>query len=137
MRGSRQACVVVDGYSTANAMARCFAGYGLPTVHVRSRPELPDFLVKTHDPHAYLAEFTYQGDLDSLVRWLRECDVEPVCVAVGSETAVGLGDRLAQARGLPGNDPRTSSRRRDKHEMGRAASEAGVNTIPQLKTAEW
>ncbi|MDT0527415.1 hypothetical protein RM555_00240 [Micromonospora sp. DSM 115977] len=135
MRHASQVCVVVDGYSTANALAPALAGYGLGAVHVQSDPDLPQFLLRTGVDHAYLDTYLHDGDVSTIVDRLDRAGLRPRSVVAGAETGVELGDQLARALGVPGNDPATTRCRRDKHHMARAAAAGGVAVIPHLSTA--
>lgn len=134
MRRTAGVCVVVDGFSTANALAAAFAGYGYPTLHVHSRAGLPSVLLGSHRPEQYVGDLVLDGSLDPVTDWLAAHHLTPLCVVAGAESGVEVADRLAAALGVPGNDPATSLQRRHKGAMSLAVAGI-VDTIPQLRAS--
>ncbi|MEV7040412.1 ATP-grasp domain-containing protein [Amycolatopsis sp. NPDC051061] len=136
MRVRRELCVIVDGYSSGNALASAFTAHGFQTVHVRSGPTVPDVLTRTFRPHDYAGSFTYLGDDAELLAWLDRHGQDVRCVVAAAESGVLLADRLAELVGAPGNGTRLSPARRDKAMMADAVAAAAVATIPHLRSAD-
>src|SRR4051812_8084188 len=65
------ACVVVDAYSTGNALAGVFRGYGLDCIHVQSSHDIPAPLLCTLRSSDYAHSLVHDGDIDELCRQLR------------------------------------------------------------------
>ncbi|NGO68764.1 ATP-grasp domain-containing protein [Streptomyces boncukensis] len=136
MRVRQSLCVVVDGYSTANALPQAFAGYGYDTLHVQSTPTPPPVLTASFRPHDYVECLIYEGDFEQLLRLLLREGREVACVVAGSESGVPLTDRLTERLGLPGNGTACSTARRDKSVMAETVAAAGLATIEHLRSGD-
>lgn len=133
MQVRRSICILVDAYSTANGLAKVFAGYGFGSIHVQSHRYLPTVLLDTFEPHDFLQSFVYDGDFERLMSDLSLTGYDIKCVVAGAETGVTLADRLSERLGLASNGTALSEARRNKHVMGETVKAAGLRTIPQLK----
>jgi biotin carboxylase/SAM-dependent methyltransferase len=126
--------VLVDGYSTGAFYPPLLRERGMPIVHVRSAAVARDATLAgmvnatlEGMRHYYTAMLEQETNLDELTNRLAE--YAPQALLVGCETGVELADRLAQALGLPGNNPDTSRARRDKFAMHQALARAGLPSL--------
>jgi hypothetical protein len=126
--------VVVDAYSTGARLAPRFAAAGLPVVHVQSRPDPPDFYLRSFRPEHFAENVVHEGDLEDTAA--RVAAHDPAFVVVGSEPGVLLSDALSERLGLPSNGTELSAARRDKHAMAQALRAAGLRAVEELKTAD-
>lgn len=69
-------------------------------------------------------EITDTGNYEELLTEIKKYPV--VCVAIGSEVGIELGDRIAYDLHLPGNHPSSSILHRDKDKMHRRLKERGL-----------
>ena len=107
--------VIVDGYSSGSALPSVVSHYGWKCVHVRNLPNPPPLYLTTFRRDDYVDQFSFDGDVLDLARAVGR--VRPSAVLPGTESGVVVADQLAAALGLPGNDPSTSTARRNKYEM--------------------
>ncbi|MFJ9379288.1 hypothetical protein [Streptomyces sp. NPDC101455] len=84
------------------------------------------------DPTGYRHVVVHGDDVAATAQALRGLGVS--AVVAGTEIGVSLAEQLAHRLGLPGNDPRTSSRRRDKGAMAAALASAGIEAPRSLST---
>lgn len=84
------------------------------------------------DPRGYQQVVTHDGDFDATAQALRALRVS--AVVAGTEIGVALAEQLAHRLNLPGNDPATSSFRRDKGAMAAALARAGLDGPRSLST---
>ncbi|CAL9576044.1 Dapdiamide A synthase [Actinosynnema sp. ALI-1.44] len=126
--------VIVDPYSSGEALAPALKEAGFGVVAVTTTPEPPAIYASSYYPEDFDTRLTYD-DLDALVDRLRGSD--PVLVIPGAEPGVELADWLA-AHLTPhlANDPALTSARRHKGDMVRAVAAAGLPTIRTLCTAD-
>ncbi|WP_031072261.1 ATP-grasp domain-containing protein [Streptomyces sp. NRRL S-118] len=124
---SRKVLVVVDGYSSGSQLPRVMAERGWDCVHVSALEDIPDYYRETFDRDAYLDHFAHGGDTAGLVRDLAA--YRPSAVVPGTESGVIVASLLADALGLPGNDPARSNAHRDKYEMHNRLREAGLRSM--------
>jgi hypothetical protein len=116
---------VVHPYSTGRLLPAAFAARGWPAVAV-----IPDHPLEVYDhasvfrPEEYDAIVGDSGDVMATAAGLAALGV--TAVIAGTESGVALADALACHLGLPGNDPATSARRRDKGLMAGALAQAGL-----------
>lgn len=124
----RPILIVVDGYSSGAQLPAVLAEHGWSCVHVRSLADgLPAYYLAGFSGDAYVDTLVHDGDLGRLVAALRPH--RPAAVLPGTESGVVLADRLAAALGVPGNDPATSTARRDKYEMHNRLRVAGLRAM--------
>jgi len=116
--------VIVDAFSSGTKLPARFRNRGFRLIHVESRPDIPDYDRVGFDPGFYQDCLIFDGDLGKLVARLDM--LSPEFVLAGGEYGVTLADQLADALGLPGNDPALSQCRRDKFRMARRLEEVGV-----------
>ncbi|WP_149184013.1 ATP-grasp domain-containing protein [Streptomyces sp. TRM49041] len=133
--GGRGPCVIVDPYSSGALFADALARHGVPVVAVVTGPRPPDAYASSYRPEDFPDIVVYDGDLDAVVRRLRE--LSPRCVIAGCESGVELAERLAP-RVVPErcNVPELAGARRDKSDMVDAVAAAGLPVIPQICTAD-
>jgi hypothetical protein len=137
--GSRPPCAaIVHPWSTGSYVAAALATAGWRAVAVIPARPLAIFdHLRGYDPGDYVAIVSHDGDITATAARLAELAV--TAVIPGTESGVVAADALAAALGLPGNDPRTSSRRRSKGEMASALAQAGLAhpcTIPAWSLGE-
>ncbi len=123
--------VIVDPYSGAAEFGPAFRARGVSPVAVLSTPRpLAAFAADWH-PANFDAVHCYDGDEAALLATLKA--YRPVCVIPGNESGVELAEALAEgiAPGT-GNVPELAEARRDKWEMARAVSAAGIPVLRQL-----
>ena len=132
----RRACVVVDAYSTGNALPNAFRAYGCDTIHVASDANLPAALSRSFRPADFALTFDYDGDLDRLCAALLAAYPDVLCVVAASEPGVLLADQLSEQIGLPGNGTALSRARRDKSLMAQVVAAAGLPVIPHLTSSD-
>lgn len=119
--------VVVDGYSSGSQLPTVMAEHGWQCVHVSALTTVPPYFQATFDPTAYLDHFAYDGDLAGLTEMLAKH--APAAVLPGAESGVIVAALLANALGLPGNDPADSNAHRDKYEMHNRLKQAGLRCM--------
>jgi len=122
-------CLVVDAVSTGRHLPAALAGFGLRTVHVQSRPDLPVYVAKSKPTEAFADEFVVDGNLDAVVE--QAAEMKPEFCIPGAEIRVMMADTLSERLGLPGNGTALSLARRDKFAMGEALAAAGLRRIEQ------
>ncbi|MFD7899030.1 ATP-grasp domain-containing protein [Streptomyces sp. NPDC059743] len=118
--------MIVDGYSTGAALARRLAGAGVECVHVRSRPDVRPFLLRTFRGQDYVCDLGFTEDVTTLANQLSGHHLTRVLA--GTESGVLLAETLSRTLGLPTNVPHLLPARRDKALMAEAVSAAGLAT---------
>lgn len=114
---------IVDPYSTGEHLAGAFAGRGLEAVAVLTTAP-PSGRPGRLDDEQYAAVIDYRDGPAEVAQYLKQLHV---ChVLAGSESGVPVADRLASQLGVPGNDPASSTVRRDKFAMACALARAGL-----------
>ncbi len=107
--------VIVDGYSSGSQLPAILNENGWKCIHVSSLANPPEYYLTTFSSDDYVSQFVYEGDIQELSKTISE--LAPAAVVPGTESGVIVADHLAEALGLPGNDPSTSIARRNKYEM--------------------
>lgn len=125
--------VIIDPFSSGRFLAGEFRERGIPAIAVLTGG-IPAPFASGFEPTQYAAVIDYDGDANGLAARLRAFD--PVCVMAGVETGIALMDRLSEAFGLPGNDPRGSEMRRDKYLMQETLRQAGLNAVMQCRASD-
>jgi biotin carboxylase len=124
---------VVTPYGTGQHYVDEFARRGWDCVAVTPTDDaLPALYRGRLNPVGYQRVVLHQDDIGATVRALRELRVG--AVVAGTEIGVALAEQLAHLLGLPGNDPRTTGRRRDKGAMAAALTIAGIDAPRSLST---
>jgi biotin carboxylase len=114
---------IVDPYSTGEHLAAAFARRGFEAVAVLTIAPPSEWPGRLRSEQ-YAAVIDYDENPAEVARYLKQLQV---ChVLAGSESAVPVADRLASRLGAPGNDPSSSTARRDKFAMAGALARAGV-----------
>lgn len=126
--------VIVDAYSSANALAPLFRAAGHASVHVQSAPTIPQIYAPSFVPDGFAANVVHHGDLDATVAALAEH--RPVAVLAGIESGVELADALSEALGLLSNGSAGSLARRNKRRMVETVAAAGLRAPRQLHTRD-
>lgn len=122
--------IVIDPLSGGRFLADEFASRGIPCIAVLTAPVPKDF-TSTFLPAKFVEIVNYDGNFETLVS--RLAPFSPLCFMIGVETGLELMDKLAAHFETPGNDPHTSSLRRDKYAMQEALRAAGVVAIKQCQ----
>lgn len=132
--GGEKFTVIVDAYSTGAKLAKEFEKYGIQSIHVKSSPNIPDELIASFRPGDFQIEFDIDEgrELNEVFEELRRIETI-ICVVAGTETGVEAAERLALLLGLPGNDPATTSLRRDKFEMHERLRSFGLSSLGQSR----
>ncbi|MEV7597694.1 ATP-grasp domain-containing protein [Kitasatospora sp. NPDC089797] len=132
---SEHILVVVDGYSSGTQLPTVLKEHGWDCVHVNTLPEVPPYYAAAFRADEYVERFSYDGDLAGLVQRLRRH--RPAAVLPGTESGVIVADLIADALGLPGNDPSTSTARRNKYEMHNRLRAAGLRSMDHYRTRDF
>lgn len=119
--------VVVDGYSSGSQLPAVMREHGWKCVHVRSSPSPQAYFLANFREDDYLDNLPYEGDVEALARAV--AGYQPSAVLPGTESGVVVADLLAAALDLPGNDPSTSTARRDKYEMHNRLKARGLRAM--------
>lgn len=124
---------VVAPYGDAGRHAQVLAHRGWASVAVAlSEKILPAAHRGADGITAYQHQIVHAGGLRRTLKQLRDRRVS--AVIPGSGLGVELADQLARDLRLPGNDPETSSLRRDRGAQATALSEAGMAAPRSLCT---
>lgn len=122
--------VILDPYSNGAFYADEFKKRGIECIALLST-KTPSCFSDALSTDDFKQVLQYDGDFDKLVNQLQP--YSPSCFMLGLDVGVELLDRLNQAFGLPGNDPKTSADRRNKFDTHLALKNAGLSSIQQLK----
>lgn len=123
--------VVVDPYSTGVLFAPYLRARGYRCVAVQSGTDLAASLLRSYVAEDFAEHILFDGDLARLVARLVGCGVR--CVLPGNESAVVLAEALGAALGVPGNDPASTTVRRNKYEMIERITQAGLHAARQKR----
>lgn len=134
MRIRKSVCIVVDAYSTANALPGVFSGYGFDSLHVQSNEYIPDVLTRSFRRGDFVDALVHDGNIDLLCSKLEGYDVR--CVVAGAESGVRVADQLSERLGISSNGTEYSEARRNKFVMGETIRSAGLRAIPQMKSGD-
>ncbi|HEX4791957.1 MAG TPA: ATP-grasp domain-containing protein [Actinospica sp.] len=126
----RGRAVIVDPHSTGAYLAEAFARHGVQAVAVLGMAPPPGRGGHLR-PEQYAAVISDGADTSNMARRLEQLEVRHVLA--GTESGVQLADRIAHRLGVPGNDPSTSTVRRDKFAMALALARAG---LPHARTIQ-
>jgi biotin carboxylase len=121
---------IVDPHSTGAYLAEAFARQGIQAVAILGMAPPPGRAEHLR-PEQYTAVISDGVDTMDTTRRLEQLDVRHVLA--GSESGVLLADRIAHRLGVPGNDPSTSTARRDKFAMALALARAD---LPHARTIQ-
>ncbi|TNM59908.1 ATP-grasp domain-containing protein [Aliirhizobium smilacinae] len=122
--------VIVDAYSSANALAEAFSKEGFECVHVQTSQATPPLFVGSEKPE-FFKSVLVNTDFEETVAALAA--MHPFAIVPGAESGVDLADALATRLSLMSNDPRKVGARRDKFRMQEEIRLAGLRAIPQVK----
>jgi hypothetical protein len=125
------AIALIQPFSSGRLLASEFAGRGWRTIAVLVEP-VPEVSRNSFDPDRYTAVVSHADDLAGTASALRDLAVS--AVLSGDDTGVAVADAVAGLIGVPGNDPVTSARRRDKSAMACSLAVAGI-PAPESRTA--
>jgi biotin carboxylase len=125
-----QYAIVVDPLGTGQEYPAEFRAAGVEVVAVMSAAEPIELYRESWHPENFRHIHTYDGDLESLAKTLRE--YQPLCLIPGSETGVELADALVELV-VPGTGhvPSLAPARRDKWEMAQALRRTGIPHLRQ------
>jgi hypothetical protein len=131
MDASAPLCIVVDAYSSGNLLSEAFQKRGFRTLHVKSRPTIPEHFLQSYSAKSFSdKEIVNTRSLGATANNLRR--MRPSLFVAGCETGVEAADYLSEALGLPSNGVRLSSARRDKFKMIEAVKRTGLATVEHL-----
>jgi biotin carboxylase len=126
----RGRAVIVDPHSTGAYLAEAFARHGVQAVAVLGTAP-PAGRAGHLRPEQYTAVISEGADTTDTARRLEQLEVRHVLA--GTESGVQLADLIASRLGVPGNDPSTSTARRDKFAMALALARAD---LPRARTIQ-
>jgi hypothetical protein len=127
---SRGVVVLVDVYAPTMRLARQFLQRGYACVRVQSTRRPPPLYPNGFSSPEFLADITHEGDLAATAALL--APYRPICLGCCGEVGVEFADELADALGLPCNDPAQSALRRNKFRQIDAVRAAGLHTTEHL-----
>ena len=130
MKFEKNACVIINAYSTGKFLAPAFIGNGYPCIHIKSDPTLPSKY--KHNTADFIESLVYTDDIDAILTSLQKYKIK--CVIAGSESGIDLADKLNALLDLPGNTPNLSRARRDKYLMTEVIAQAGLKTVRHYKS---
>lgn len=122
--------IVIDPFSSGRFLVDEFARRGIASVAVMSSG-IPAHFASSFEPEKYAAVIDACDGVDALAADL--AGFRPCCVMTGLETGIALMDELAARFGLPGNDPASSTIRRDKYLMQETIRAQGLRAVAQCK----
>ena len=122
--------IVLDPFSSGRFLVDEFARRGIASVAVLSSG-IPALFASSFAPEKYAAVIDACDGVDALAADL--AGFHPCCVMTGLETGIALMDELAARFGLPGNDPASSTMRRDKYLMQETIRAQGLRAVAQCK----
>jgi len=122
--------IVLDPFSSGRFLVDEFARRGIASVAVLSSG-IPALFASSFAPEKYAAVIDACDGVDALAADL--AGFHPCCVMTGLETGIALMDELAARFGLPGNDPASSTMRRDKYLMQETIRTQGLRAVAQCK----
>lgn len=127
--------IIVDPLSTGQEYAAAFKEAGQVPIAVLSGLEPPPAYTTSWHPEDFEHVHYFKGDIEALASELRV--YEPEYLVPGAESGVELCDQLTEIL-VPGtgNVPSLASARRDKWQMARALSAAGVPRLRQFLTPD-
>lgn len=121
--------VVIDAFSTGKYLPQAILNRGYSWIHVISRDNLPTYLTSGIEHKSCLETLYYQNNFKLLIQSLKKYEI--VAVIAGAETSIELTEQLSSVLKLAGNNPETSSLRRNKYHMVEAVNKAGLKTAKQ------
>jgi biotin carboxylase len=127
--------VVVDGFSSGKFLAKKLHEDGCILLHVASSNNIDDYYYVGFDFSIYEDAITNE-DLVSTVSLVK--DFNPNFIIAGAESGVLLADELNDRLGLPySNEFDRTKARRNKYEMIRCISDAGLPAAKQAIVDTW
>lgn len=132
---SKEAIVIVGGFSSGRKIAPLFNGLGFDCVHVCTVDVAEHPLLKaSFNPSDYTENYLLQSDSDliTFVSKMKERHVK--AVIAGCEPCVLLADKLAEMFDTARNDGALSIPRRSKYKMHETLQRAGLRSARQLFT---
>lgn len=141
--------VIVGAYSGGADIPeaiRLLAASGLDTtgvagnvrlVQIHPQPVIPDVLASSFVETNFAENLTFDGTEESYRRILASLRGRNlVGVLAGTETSIGLTDRLATDLGQIGNSPALSPVRREKSLMQERIRASGLRSIPTIRSSQ-
>lgn len=136
--------LIIDGASSAKQLAMLLINNGHEVYHMTSGSEerynVPEYVKKN-----YVAEMTDGVDYVECLNYdtskTSEENAERLhsygfdAVIPGTESAVWVAESIGRELGLPGNNPDTCCKRRDKYYMQKALKDAGIRSIDTILTS--
>ena len=124
--------IIVDAYSTGSRLAGEFKKSGIDCVHIQSSKDIPFDFLSSYRSEDFINAFVVDEyfTIESMQASLPNKEI--ICVIPGTETGVETAERIARKLGLQGNDPDTSSLRRNKFHMHEALRKARLSWVKQI-----
>lgn len=122
--GQDRCCIIVDAFSSGSMYASHFNVLGLKCIHVQSRRDIK-LVASTYRSRDFIANFQYEGDIESLVHILEQ--LSPLFVMPGFHTGVYLAEELGTRLKIPSNNSHSSKLRMDKFFMHKKLAEDGLD----------
>ncbi len=119
----------MDAYSSANLLPAAFRRYGADVVHVQSSAQIPAVYAQSFRREEFEHNIVHLGNVVATCKKLSVLGVTQI--VSGTEIGVQVAEELAAHYGCPLNPARSIGARRDKFEMIRKLSDAGVPTADQ------
>ncbi|HYS34841.1 MAG TPA: ATP-grasp domain-containing protein [Pseudonocardiaceae bacterium] len=125
--------VLVDPLRAGTKLPQLFNGLGHQCVCVLSAESPTTWWRDSLRSQDFVAVLNEEDGVEAVVDALER--YEPLCIVPGGESGVLLADRLSDRfPHLPGNDPSTSTARRDKFEMAARLRHNGLAAIDGVRT---
>lgn len=141
---NKKKVLIIDGASSGKQLAMHLINNGHEVYHMTSGSEerysIPEYVKKN-----YVAEMTNGVEYVECLNYdsantagenaekLRSYGFD--AVIPGTESGVWAAEAISRELGLPGNDPDTFCKRRDKYYMQKALRDAGIRSIDMLLTS--
>lgn len=119
--------VIVDGFSSGKLIYDELLKRNINCIHILSDTGRSHY---GNHPEYYELTITFSGCYKELLTALEKYNIS--YVFAGCETGVVVAEMLANMLGLPGNNPATTDRRRNKQMMQEAIYQAGLEPIHQI-----
>ena len=113
-------------------LAEALRARGAKCIAVESSSAMPEQMRSRCNPDVFQGIIQHDGDYEQTLHAVRRC--RPAHVVAGSESGVGLAERLGNDLGLPANGATLPEARRDKYLMAKAVGSQGLRTALQYRS---